>query len=182
MKFQRIFAMPSHDTLSVPEMRDFARQFMMAGERSVDPFARNCRLATVTNDINPETAAQYHMDAVEFCDMLHSQGDSFDVGIFDPPYSPRQITECYQGIGLKCSMEDTQAAFWRKAKDALDRIIKPGGIVVCYGWNSGGMGLTRGYALEAVLIVNHGGAHNDTICTAERKAAAAQDLFMEAAA
>jgi hypothetical protein len=34
------------------------------------------------------------------------------------------------------------------------------------------MGLSRSYTMFDVLIVCHGGAHNDTICVAERKDAA----------
>lgn len=179
--YNRVFAMPNADTLSVPEMRDFARKHLMAGQRSVDPFARNCRLASVTNDLNPETAAQFHMDAVQFCEMLRERGEQFDVGIFDPPYSPRQISECYQQVGRECSTSDTQSSFWRKCRDALDAIIKPGGLVISYGWNTNGMGLGRGYRIEEILIVAHGGAHNDTICMAERKLVQPSTLFGEAA-
>lgn len=175
--YSRVFAMPNSDTLSVAVMRDFARKHLMAGQRSVDPFARNCRLATVTNDLNPETAAQYHMDAVEFCEMLAAKGEQFDVAIFDPPYSPRQISECYNQVGRECSMEDTQSSFWRKCRDALDPIVKPNGLVVSYGWNTNGMGLGRGYQIEDVMLVSHGGAHNDTICMAERKLVPARSLF-----
>lgn len=180
MKFSRVWAMPSRDTLSVPEMRDFARQFTMHSKASIDPFARNCRLATVTNDLNPDTAAQHHMDAEEF--PLSMAGRTFDVAIFDPPYSPRQVSECYQQVGLETSMQDTQAGAWARWRDALDPLIVPGGVVVSYGWNSNGMGKGRGYELIEMLIVAHGGMHNDTICIAERKLQPAAQLFqMEAA-
>ena len=48
-------------------------------------------------------------------------------------------------------------------------MIRPGGIVVSCGWNSNGMGIKRGYILREVLLVAHGGNHNDTICTVEQK-------------
>lgn len=175
--FNRVFAMPSHDTLSVAPMRDFARKHLMSGGQSVDPFARNCRLADVRNDLNPDTAADYCMDAVEFCEMLARQDQQFDVGIFDPPYSPRQISECYQQVGRECSTTDTQSSFWTKCRNALDLIIRPGGVVLSYGWHTNGMGKGRNYEIEEILIVAHGGAHNDTICMAERKKSAADDLF-----
>ena len=38
-----------------------------------------------------------------------------------------------------------------------------------FGWNSSGFGNTRGYVVEEILLVAHGGAHNDTICVVERK-------------
>lgn len=54
-------------------------------------------------------------------------------------------------------------------KDELDRILKPGGIAICCGWNSLGFGLKRKYEMLEILLVPHGGAHNDTIVTVERK-------------
>jgi len=48
-------------------------------------------------------------------------------------------------------------------------MLRPGGIAVCCGWNSLGFGLTRGYEMLEILLVTHGGAHNDTIVTVERK-------------
>ena len=36
------------------------------------------------------------------------------------------------------------------------------------------MGTGRGYELVEVMLVAHGGAHNDTICIAERKTGAKQ--------
>jgi hypothetical protein len=149
----------------------------MASKRSVDPFARNSRLATVTNDLNPDTAAQHHLDAEDFCKMLAERGEQFDLAIFDPPYSPRQVSECYQSVGLEVGMKDTQTAvLYQRVRNALDAIMAPDSIVLSFGWNSAGMGDGRGYELCEVLLVAHGGAHNDTICIAERKVVL-PDLF-----
>ena len=173
MKFQRIFAMPNADTLSMPEVGSWARSWIQ-GE-SVDPFARNCRLAKWRNDLNPETAAEFHMDAVAFLEELRARGVEADSAIFDPPYSPRQISEVYASMGLTATGRDTQnSRLYRECRDALDAIMKPGGVVLSFGWNSNGMGVKRGYAVEDVLLVQHGGAHNDTICMAERKTPQAQ--------
>jgi hypothetical protein len=57
-------------------------------------------------------------------------------------------------------------------KNGLDAILRPGGLAICFGWNSAGFGRKRGYLMEEILLVNHGGAHNDTIVTVERKATA----------
>jgi len=145
-------------------------RYLSSSVVSVDPFARNKRWATFTNDLSPETLAEYHMEAVDFCNMLAEKGVLVDLALLDPPYSPRQISECYAGVGKKATMQDTQSAFWRKIKDALDPLILPGGVCLSFGWNSQGMGLKRGYSIEELLLVPHGGAHNDTICIAERKA------------
>lgn len=130
---------------------------------SVDPFARDSGLATYTNDLNPATTAQYHMDAVEFLEMLAEKGINADVVIFDPPYSPRQISECYAAAGKKAEMVDTQnAALYAKCRTAIRKICGQGSRVLSFGWNSCGMG--PGWQTEEILLVAHGGAHNDTIC------------------
>lgn len=102
-------------------------------------------------------------------EIYNIHGNTIDLALFDPPYSPRQISECYQGVGRKVTMEDTQSSWYKKMKDGLDKCIRPGGMVLTFGWNSNGMGKKRGYEIEEILIVAHGAAHNDTICVAERK-------------
>lgn len=47
--------------------------------------------------------------------------------------------------------------------------MKVGGKVISFGWNSGGIGMKYGFEIERILLVAHGGWHNDTICTIERK-------------
>ena len=163
--------MPNADTFSIKPIGEFVRRYLGETHVSVDPFARNKDWCTWTNDLNPATSANFHMDAAEFCTMLHSRGVKCTLGIFDPPYSPRQISECYKGVGKLVTTQDTQSSFWRKNKDALDLLIPAGGIVLTFGWNSMGMGLNRGYSPIEILMVTHGGAHNDTICMAEIKEA-----------
>jgi len=179
MKFDRAFAMPSADTFSIPPIKDFVRRYLDASTVSVDPFARNKRWATHTNDLSPDTQAEHHMDARDFCAMLAGQGGVADLVLFDPPYSPRQITEVYQSIGKKTTMQDTQSGMlYREVRDAFDPMVPVGGIVLSFGWNSAGMGVKRGYEKLEILLVNHGGAHNDTICLAEQKVPDPQaDLF-----
>lgn len=63
----------------------------------------------------------------------------------------------------------TNAGYWAKVKDECSRITKPGGIALCFGWNSNGMGKSRGFDIREILLVAHGGKHNDTICMAEVK-------------
>lgn len=70
---------------------------------------------------------------------------------------------------MSVNMQTTQASFWSNMKKEISRIVKPDGYVLCFGWNSQGIGKTRGFIMEEILLVAHGGNHNDTICTAERK-------------
>lgn len=170
MRFNRVFAMPSSETFSIPPIGAFVQAYLRHMAPSADPFARNKNWATHTNDLNPQTSAQHHLDAEDFCKLLGQQGVQLQLGIFDPPYSPRQISECYKQIGREVSTKETQnAALYKRVRDALDPLIVPGGRVLSFGWSTNGMGKIRGYEIEAILMVAHGGAHNDTICMAERK-------------
>ena len=164
-KFSRVWAMPNANTFSVKPIGEFVSRYLHG--ISVDPFARNSALATYTNDLNPETAAKHHMDAVEFLEMLATTGIKADVIIFDPPYSPRQISECYAAAGKKAGMVDTQnARLYAKCKESIRPLCKIGTMVISFGWNSSGMG--PGWETEEIMLVAHGGAHNDTICMAQR--------------
>jgi hypothetical protein len=109
------------------------------------------------------------MDAEAFLRFLAEEGVKADVLVFDPPYSPRQISECYQSIGRPVGTKETQnSALYKRVRDAALPILAPGAFVVSFGWNSAGMGIGRGFTLEEGLIVCHGSAHNDPICIAER--------------
>jgi hypothetical protein len=169
MKFSREFAMPNANTFSIKPIKAFIERHIIEGI-IIDPFSRNSEFATHTNDLNPSTVADLHVDAEEACKIWFDEGVKADVGLFDPPYSPRQISEMYKSIGLKVGMEETQnARLYKRVRDAMDILMKPGSIVLSFGWQSMGMGLTRGYEPLEIVLVTHGGAHNDTICFAERK-------------
>lgn len=171
MNFKRVWAMPNSDTFSVKPIGEFVRRYLAASKISCDPFARNNRWCTYTNDLNPSTKAEYHLDAVAFLKQLTSWGIGCDLVILDPPYSPRQISECYKAAGLPCGMAETQnAALYSRIKSAVVPLLTPGGVVLSFGWNSAGMGKKHGFVTDEILLVCHGAAHNDTICMAERRA------------
>lgn len=168
--FSRHFAMPSAETFGIRPIGDWVRLYLARSQVSVDPFARNRRWATHTNDINPNTKAEHHMDAEAFLVEMAARGVKADLALFDPPYSPRQVSEHYKAAGIPVTGEDTQnGRLYKRVRDALDPIMQPGGVVLSFGWQSVGMGKGRGYELIEVVLVAHGGGHNDTICVAERK-------------
>ncbi len=169
MKITRQWAMPNSDTFQVPCIGEFVRQYTRGASVIVDPFARNSSIGTITNDLSKDTAAQYHMDANDFMDMLIENGTLADVVIFDPPYSPRQISEVYQSVGRVVTTEDTQAATWSAWKDRICKLVKVGGVCLSFGWNSSGIGKGNLFRIDEILLVAHGGWHNDTICVAETK-------------
>lgn len=177
MIINRTWAMPSHETFSIPPIKDFVKRYLRNAKVGVDMFSRNRHLVGFTNDLDPATIAESHIDAAAYCAKLAQDSVRVDIALFDPPYSPRQISECYKGVGMGVGMEETQSSFYTKVRDALHPLVKEGGTVLSFGWNSGGMGVTRGYEILEILLVNHGGAHNDTICMAERRMPGTKEMF-----
>lgn len=171
VRFNREWAMPNRWTFGIKPIAELLSRYVPVENEWVDPFSGWTSPAKYRNDINPGAPVEYHMDARAFV----ARFNSIDGFLLDPPYSPRQISECYKSIGLPCGMKETQnAALYADVKNAAGPRIKPGGIAICCGWNSSGFGLKRGFDLVEVLLVCHGAAHNDTIVTVERKAV---DLF-----
>ena len=162
------WAMPSSDTFSIKPISEFVRKYVSGEMVVVDPFAGKSSIGTITNDLNQDLPTTYHMGALEFLQMM---GDACaDAVLFDPPYSPRQASECYKRYGREyLTSEVTNWSYWRKCKDEVARITKMGGVVLHFGWNTNGCGKSRGFEQIEILIVSHGGGHNDTLCLAEKK-------------
>lgn len=165
---QRQWAMPNKNTFDIKPIKELIQSELTNGTW-IDPFANQNKLAAITNDLNPDFDTDYHMDALDFLKTF--QSESVDGVLYDPPYSPRQVTECYQGVGMNVTSETTRASFWGNQKKEISRIVKPGGKVITFGWNSGGIGRKYGFEITRILLVPHGGWHNDTICTVEVKVA-----------
>lgn len=171
-KMSRCWDMPNSNTFSIPSIKRCIGRHLKIGMVSIDPFSNTSRIATHCNDLNPEYNTEYNLDATDF---LKKWGDSsIDFGFYDPPYSLRQVSECYKNVGIEVTTETTQSSWRSNHLDQFSRIIKPNGIVMCFGWNSCGIGLKRGFKLIEIMLVSHGGSHNDTIVTVERKL---PDLF-----
>lgn len=157
--------MPNQWTFTIKPIAELLTQEMTDG-LWIDPFAGRYSPATIKNDLNPDMDADSHVDALTF--LKQFEDESVDGVLFDPPYSSRQVRECYDGIagGLKW---DGRCTFWSEAKNECARVLRRGGKALCFGWNSMGLGLNRGFEMRRILLVPHGGIKNDTICTVEVK-------------
>ena len=107
--------MPSHNTFSIKPIKLLISKYINDGVwldpfSRVSPFADKC----ITNDLNTEFEADYHLESLEFLRLF--QDSSVDGVLFDPPYSPRQISECYKSIGREVHMKDTQSSFYGDRK------------------------------------------------------------------
>ena len=176
ISFPVVWAMPNKQTFSIKPIRKFIDNWNPGGV-SYDPFCGDSTIATYRNDIK--------ISGIDSLDWLKKQPSrSGDLLLHDPPYTPRQLKECYNSLGL--SLHDTRASYWSQLRDEIQRIVKPGGIVLSFGYGASHVGKTRGFEItdgmivlpcdksgdcEIVdgLMVLHGGNHNATICIAEVK-------------
>jgi hypothetical protein len=164
MLISRQWAMPSSDTLSIKPIRTFFEKYVFGV--SVDPFARNCDLCDVTNDLNPQTSAQFHLKADDF---LKAQ-DVMNFVLFDPPYTIRKVKELYQSVGLEFMKYESQNSIrWTTERNIIAAKQNAGDTVMSLGYSSVCMGKKRGYEILEIGIIAHGPAHSDTLVTIERK-------------
>ena len=138
--------MPNKETFKIKPIKELLEKQFRTGTDVLDPFP-----------------FEYLEDATDFLNKI--EDESYEYAVFDPPYSTRQLKECYNGKGEY----DTKNSTWTKWKGLLARKIKVGGKVISFGWNSGGLGKSNGFKIKKILLVAHGGLHNDTICVVEEK-------------
>ena len=147
MEIKREWAMPNKKTFTIKPIKKLINKYKKTFNW-IDPFQY-----------------PYTEDILVQLDKVNN--NYVDGVLFDPPYSPRQLKECYEEIGEV--LHDTKSSVWAKWKDETARVIKPGGLCLSFGWSSQGLGKSRGFEIIEILLVAHGGNHNDTICVVEKK-------------
>jgi hypothetical protein len=174
IKIERKWAMPSKDTFTIKPIKQLLDRYVGSDTLIsktkglwIDPFAGENSPAQFTNDHNPDKPTTHHLEAIDFVNLF--EDDKFDGALFDPPYSYRQVSEHYKVIGKKATQTDTSTNFYNRVLNPLANKIKVGGYCIGFGWNTNGMGKNRGFELVEVLIIAHGGHHNDTLVTVEIK-------------
>ena len=172
----RVWAMPNSRTFKIKPIKDVIKKYedkLKDGDLVIDPFSNENTvtdkdlLVLKTNDIDPQYDTDYSLDALDFLKVFDE--GMVDLVLYDPPYSPRQVSEVYKKLGMSVNMQTTQSSYWGNQKKEISRIVKIGGYVMTFGWNSGGIGKTKGFEIVEILMVAHGGWHNDTIVTIEKK-------------
>ena len=147
IKFERHWCMPSHKTFTIKPFKDLITTEL--GSNYVDPFPY-----------------PFKQDAIDYLKTIPE--NSVDYLVFDPPYSQRQLKEKYHSNGISFE-HPMNASYWSKCKTEISRIVKSSGKVISFGWNSNGIGMKYGFKITKIVLVAHGGQHNDTIATVEVK-------------
>ena len=153
IKYERVWAMPNARTFQIKPIKElldyeFGHDYTDIDYVDVFPFESK----------------------VDCFDYLASYDDnSVNRLALDPPYTKRQVSEHYKKNGGKVTGWHTSSGWTAKVKDEVARIMKPGGKVISFGYNTCGIGKTRGFEIIRILDVCHGGDHYDTLCTVEVK-------------
>jgi hypothetical protein len=85
--------MPSRHTFLVKPIAALLARLEVSQGYWADPFAGFHSPAQDQNDLNPDTPAEWHMDALAW---LQSRQEGYDGVLYDPPYSYRQASEVYK--------------------------------------------------------------------------------------
>ncbi len=135
-------------------------------DAAFDPFARDCRWCSPwTNDISPDTGAEYNMDAEEFLTLIEDRRglESMQVGLLDPPFSDRMSSDRYGTGNLYASDSGKITRIQKK----MGNLIKPGGILIKAGYNTSKP--HPSFELEEIVLVTMGPVQADVIFSIWRK-------------
>jgi hypothetical protein len=173
LKITKAWAQPSAWTFTIKPIAELLARYVPPGGKGwIDPYAGDNSPAEFTNDMNRERKSLYHLEALEFCQQMCASDSRwlwYDGILFDPPYSYRQVSEHYKAAGWKVRSIDTTSRFYSRIMNTVCDKIKSGGYAISFGWNTNGFGKKRGFEQVEILIVAHGGHHNDTLVTVEQK-------------
>ena len=121
----------------------------------VDPFANdsftNFLQGCITNDLNKKFNTNYNLEFKDFAYEMKELNHEFDLVLFDPPYSLRQLKDQYDGIGKDLKLWQTHN-MWGEGKDVLAHQVKLGGYVISLGWSTAGFGKKRGFVKKEVHV------------------------------
>ena len=144
MKIKREWAMPNSKTFKIKPIKELIKRYVKNSDLVIDPFANEYSIKNeiickqyISNGIDTSFDTDYHLEAQEFMKLFDD--NSVDVVLFDPPYSGRQVSECYKKLNKTVTMNDTNSGYFTKFKKRNSQNIKAKWnmyyLVVEYKWH-----------------------------------------------
>lgn len=115
----RRWHMPNKHTFDIKPIKELIEKYLVSSGVTIDPFANKNKIATITNDLDTQYDTNYHLDAIDFLKLFDDK--SVDMVLYDPPYSPRQVSECYKALDKTVNMQTTQSSYWGKSKERSEQ-------------------------------------------------------------
>lgn len=153
---ERCWAMPKRNATRIPIINQLITEEVGDGDWLTDLFE------TQSERYAPSRLIQHRIDSHNH---TRSMRPTLDGILFNPPISFAQAAAYHKTVGYGW---DGRSSWWSGMKDKAADLIREGGTAICISWDSTGLGVSRGFKLERLLIVNHGGHWRDTV-TVERK-------------
>ena len=156
---QRIIEAYEHFRTMVDSGLEDDRQFMV-----LNAFAGKVRLnlpegiTVIRVDMNDEFKPDFNMEIFEYITTAKELGFIFDYIMLDPPYNLRKSREKYNGRYI---------GSYTKIKNELIHILRDGGFISSYGYDTTGLSESRGFLKTEAGMVCHSGDHNDTLVVEE---------------
>lgn len=157
LKFDFIKAPLNRYTFSIKPIREWVEKEVEGLVLNLYAGKVKLKCNEIRVDLDPETKPDYCMDVLQF--VKQYKGEKFNTILLDPPYSDRKSMEMYG---------DRMASPFQRLKEEMPGIIAPNGKIITFGHHSVVLGKSRGFTLEKVAILSHGGAIHDTIVSVER--------------
>ena len=162
------WSMPNKWTFKMKPVDKFISSEILNAKKILIPFAGETRFSNAHDityiDIEEDRPKPYILgDCRDVMEDLIKQKKKYNLIILDPPFTFFQAVRTYNNQ----KMQDISYI-----RNLTDKLLFKGGIVISCGFNSTGMNskkYNRKYEKIKLLLVNHGGSHNDTIILKERK-------------
>jgi len=161
MKFTYLWQSPKKWTFQMKKVKRYIEKESFGFCLNLFAGKTKLRIKEIRVDSSNEFQPDYNMDSLEFIKKWEKEKKPlFDTIILDPPYNLRKANEKYKGHFTNN---------WIETLKIVGRILKPNGKIITLGFNSVGLSKSKGFEKEAICLICHGGAQNDTIIVIEKK-------------
>jgi hypothetical protein len=147
-------------TFEYPPAREFVEERLRG--RVLNACAGKTHLShdgeIVRNDLSPDREADLHVDVANIAEYF--EPNSFDTVVFDPPFDEKQAETKYDGLHAM----DVYAAL-----EGFNELVRPGGRVITFGWNSWGMRSFPAFERRETVLLQRGPIHRDVIVTVDKR-------------
>lgn len=156
IKIEKVMVEVRRDTHKIGFVGRLFEEYKEKSVRSLDVFARNCRIFDVTNDIDESYETDENMDGFDF--LWKYLDSSVDLVVLDPPWGQANMVRKYGSDGNYLKMMG-------RVYGVIKERLKEGGKVILVGYNCSLISMEFGY--ERFIVLDQGGLLNTPYLTVQ---------------